>query len=109
MIRPKCSRLWIVEAVRDGRVLGVELEAFGRHFRGCADCQEEARTLDELRQVLRSLPSPEAHPLAVRRSRQQLMAETDAAMMMRARSTSPVPMVAGLMILAALVLAFGWR
>src|SRR5216684_3552400 len=109
MIRRKCSRIWIVEAVRDGRVLGAELEAFGRHFRSCADCQEESRALDELRQGLRSLPSPEAHPLAVRRSRQRLMAEADAAMMMRARSTSPVPIVAGLIILIALVLAFGWR
>src|SRR5258708_30151505 len=105
MIRPKCSRLWIVEAVRDGRVLGVELEAFGRHFRGCADCQEEARTLDELRHVFRSLPSPEAHPLAVRRSRQQLRAETDAAIMMRALSTSPVPMAAGFVVSASLMLA----
>jgi len=105
---PKCSRLWIPEAVRDGRVSGAEREAFDRHLRTCSDCQHESRMLNELAQALQNVRIAEPHPLAVRRGRQRLMAESDAASLTQSRPIWRGPIAGALMVLVGLVLAFGW-
>ena len=40
--------IWLVEAVRDGRVSGTERDAFERHLPICLDCLVESRLLDEM-------------------------------------------------------------
>ncbi|MEO6603814.1 MAG: FecR family protein [Polyangiaceae bacterium] len=69
-----CSRLWQVEAIRDGRLSGKDLEVAERHRELCHDCAEEARRLTELTHGFAGLPELLRGPLAVRRSRQALMA-----------------------------------
>lgn len=74
MTGPACSRRWQVEAARDGRLSGKDLELAERHREQCAECAGEKKTLATLTHGLSSLPSLPRDPLSVRRTRQQLMA-----------------------------------
>jgi len=74
MTLPACPRLWQVEAVRDGRLSGKDLEAAERHREHCSECAEEARKLAALRHDLSSTRPLPRNPLSVRRSRQRLLA-----------------------------------
>jgi hypothetical protein len=82
----RCSRSWLAEAVRDGRVKGQERDAFERHAMTCPECADEAGALEELGLSLRELPALRPDSLSSRRQRQQLMADIDAASMRRATS-----------------------
>lgn len=110
MSHTKCSRIWIVEAVRDGRVKGKEREAFERHLPNCPDCLEESRLLDELAQGLRGLAVSQPDALSVRRQRQRLMAESDASRMRHVRSSWPRRFTYAMAMAAGVGLIFGlWR
>jgi hypothetical protein len=74
----KCSRLWLAEAVRDGRVIGAEAVAFERHAMACNDCGDEAKELAELGRRLQSLPTRRPDTLSLRRQRRRLLEEYDA-------------------------------
>ena len=43
-----CSRLFQVEALRDGRLEGAERKSFERHLAGCAVCAHEAEEMEKL-------------------------------------------------------------
>src|SRR5207249_573833 len=75
----RCARIWGVEAVRDGRLTGVERVAFDRHLASCAECAAEVARLDELAVALRELRAPLPDALRIRRRRQLLLAELDRA------------------------------
>jgi hypothetical protein len=75
----KCSRRWLAEAIRDGRVKGPEREGFERHAVTCADCAAEVETLEHLGAALRQLPTKQQDHLSNRRQRQKLMADVDSA------------------------------
>ena len=110
MSAPKCLRLWIVEAVRDGRVKGTERDSFERHLPTCTDCLDESSRLDELGEMLRHLPVDQPDALAVRRQRQRLMAESDAIRMRQVRSAWPRGLTYAISIAAGVGLIFGlWR
>jgi hypothetical protein len=69
-----CSRLWQVEAARDGRLSGKDLASAMRHRETCAECAQEERALAALGHTLASLPELERNALSSRRTRQSLMA-----------------------------------
>lgn len=73
----KCSRLWAVEAIRDGRLVGQEASDMLRHIRGCPDCVAEQEQFELLGKSLRELPQPQLDELSVRRNKQQLLAKVN--------------------------------
>ena len=74
MTRGACSRRWQVEAIRDGRLTGKDLELAEHHREHSRECAAETRKLGELRQDMSSLPGLPRDALTVRRGRQRLMA-----------------------------------
>jgi hypothetical protein len=84
----RCSRAWLAEAVRDGRVQGQERDGFERHAMTCPECAAEADELEDLGLSLRELPALQPDALSSLRQRRQLMADIDAASMGRATSGS---------------------
>src|SRR5262249_48232376 len=77
----RCSRLWMAEAVRDGRLKGAEREAYLRHLKTCPECIEESEMLESLAAKLRRLPAPHPDALSLRRQRNRLLADVDIAVM----------------------------
>jgi FecR-like protein len=63
-----------MEAVRDGRLQGKDLDSAKRHHAACAECACEERKLAELGREISALPHIVRCPLTARRSRQALMA-----------------------------------
>lgn len=74
MTREACSRKWQVEAARDGRLQGKDLESAERHRAVCAECAREARNLELLGHRMTALPTLPRDEVSVRRSRERLMA-----------------------------------
>jgi hypothetical protein len=99
MTRP-CPRMWLVEAVRDGRVTDGERRNFHLHVQICSECARESRAVDELGALLRQMPGDRVDELSVRRSQQLLLAEFDATILSPRRS---VPRA--LRVLVALIAA----
>ena len=80
-MKATCPRLFEVEAVRDGRLQGMELARFRAHLGACADCSREARALDALATALRATTNlPTADQLHVRRERTRLLGAFDASL-----------------------------
>jgi len=79
MIAGSCTRLWQVEAARDGRLVGPDRASFERHLASCEECRAEMKSIESLGERLRALPAPVPDQLATRRRRQQLLAEADRA------------------------------
>ena len=73
-MKPQCARTWQVEAARDGRLKGKDLESALRHRAKCADCASEARAIAELGQRIAKLPDLPRDSLTAHRSRHRLMA-----------------------------------
>lgn len=109
-----CPRLFEVEALRDGRLRGVELERFQAHIVGCPSCAHEDRALEALAEALRSSsPSAGADELRVRRERTRLLAAFDASLVPaprahRARLWLPAAVVVALLTLAAVFTFVLW-
>lgn len=89
MTSPACSRLWQVEAIRDGRLSGKDLELAERHREHCPECAGEARRLLGLTHDLSSLPALPRDPLSVRRSRQRLMSAVNESLVASPPKRSP--------------------
>ncbi len=68
-----CPRKWQVEAVRDGRVTGKDLDRALRHQATCAECAEEERQLARLGEQVAHLPELARDALTTRRARQRLI------------------------------------
>jgi hypothetical protein len=74
-VKPRvCPRKWQVEAVRDGRLRGKDLDSALRHRATCAECTEAERALSALGASISRLPQLARDPLATRRARQRLIA-----------------------------------
>lgn len=79
MKRRQCSRLGLIEAVRDGRAQGIDRSGFDRHVKLCPDCSREARELDRLGDGLRRLFIDAPDDVSVRRQRQRMIEDLNAA------------------------------
>lgn len=72
MKRRACSRLWQVEALRDGALTGRGERDARTHLEVCEDCRAEAASLNSLAARLRECPS-RADDLGLRRLRQSTL------------------------------------
>jgi hypothetical protein len=81
-----CERKWQVEAARDGRLTGKDLESALRHRATCSECAAEQRALTALSQGLAELPLETQDPLTLRRARQRLLAEFNGSLLEPKRS-----------------------
>ena len=97
-----CSRIWAVEAVRDGRLAGPEAAVVRRHAETCGECAEEARRLDALGAMLRSLPAAAPDVLSVRREKHRLLAALDEASISPPRARWPLAVAAATVVLASI-------
>jgi len=75
---PFCTRRWEVEAARDGRLHGKDLDSARRHQATCAECSEEERQLAALGAALVRLPQSVPDALGARRARQRLLSAFNA-------------------------------
>jgi ferric-dicitrate binding protein FerR (iron transport regulator) len=103
-----CPRQFEVEALREGRVTGAEVNHFRSHIRSCSVCAGEMQALEGLAEALRSLPSLQPlDALHVRRERMRLLAAFDASLMTAPSKRGFKPWF---MAVASLVmlLAAGW-
>jgi ferric-dicitrate binding protein FerR (iron transport regulator) len=102
-----CARKWQVEASRDGRLLGKDLESALRHRETCAECDHEERELSALGRELSRLPQVSRDRVSVQRARQRLLAARNESVVdppARGRVVS-VPLAAALTVALA---AAGW-
>jgi hypothetical protein len=85
-----------VEAVRDGRLTGKDLERALRHFETCAECAAEANALSSLGQRLSQLPLVERDQLTTQRARQRLIATLNDAVIDPPRRSLTTPLLGAL-------------
>ena len=70
---PKCSRLWLIEAIRDGRVIGDERASFERHQTSCVACTQASQAAHSAREKLSELPAGLPDTFTLRRQRRGLL------------------------------------
>lgn len=106
MTLARCPRLFEVEAMRDGRLAGPELAAFGRHMTTCRACAREAKALDTLAEGVRTgaIGEEPVDQLRIARERTRLLADFDSSLVASGRGRSGRPLVWSA---AALALAVG--
>lgn len=76
-----CTRLFEVEALRDGRLGGAERRSFERHLGACTVCAREARSLETLAEaVRRDVHEAGRDELHLWRERSRLLAALDGAL-----------------------------
>lgn len=110
----RCSRIWEVEASRDGRLQGSALEAHRQHVASCASCRAETRALDLLAERSKAVGDGPVDQIALRRARREILARADGmlsgrvvpASRERARAFSVVFAAAALLV--GLALWWGW-
>jgi len=102
-----CARVTDVEAARDGRLGGAELESFARHLPTCGDCRDESRKLDALAELLKGTATPERDELAGRRRRKQLLRDADRQVVTERATPNRARSFAALAIAAVLLLFVG--
>lgn len=107
----KCERIWVVEALRDGRVDGVERAKAARHLETCAECAREHAELERLACELRDA-TEHVDELHVRRMRPGVLHAAELARSAggdarapRARRTFWIAATAAALVLVVL----GWR
>lgn len=88
MTMPKCEKTWMVEAMRDGRIVGDERERAQRHVESCTACAAEQSALDRLASILRDGSSVSTSSEAVD-ARDRVMARVDAEVSGRAARSEP--------------------
>ncbi|MES1186210.1 MAG: FecR domain-containing protein [Myxococcales bacterium] len=108
-----CPRLFEVEALRDGRLTGVERSRFESHLSVCGACAREAHALRTLADELRSAgDGADSDELHVRRERTRLLAAFDEGLVPSARPPRFrlwLGAAAAVLVLGAVVAAFvGW-
>lgn len=111
-MKPACPRLFEAEALRDGRLTGVEVARFQTHLGVCPICAREVAAMQALADALRApTRAHDADELHIRRERVRLLAAFDAALVPAAgapRSRRWLPLAAALGALAAFGLVH-WR
>lgn len=85
MKREACDRAWQVEAVRDGRLSGTEVDELASHLTVCSSCYSEQHKLDVLASDLRAR-STDVDEVALRRLRHTTLEKANALM---TASTTP--------------------
>lgn len=80
MTAPGCSQLWLVEAIRDGRVVGDERASFERHRSSCVVCTAAAQAAQAEREQLAELPTGLPDTFSLRRQRRALLQAFDASL-----------------------------
>lgn len=97
-----CPRLFEVEAVRDGRLAGADLERFRSHLSRCPSCRKEHQALEALGASLRGLTDVAADELHVRRQRTRLLAAFNASLVPVPKSSQRwlVPLLAAAVLFA---------
>ena len=107
-VKPACPRLFEVEALRDGRIMGAEVARLEAHLGVCPVCAREARMLEAMAEALR-LPTHAggADELHLRRERTRLLAAFDASLVPAPRGLkkSWAAVAVGVLLLSALLLA----
>jgi len=105
----RCSRLWQVEAVGDGRISGSEAESARSHIARCPDCSREQEALGTLGELLRAHDS-EPDRISVRRLRNAILARADEELRSEwhGRPRSRVTVLAAVLV-ALVALGFGVR
>ncbi|MEO7032652.1 MAG: FecR domain-containing protein [Polyangiaceae bacterium] len=100
-----CARKWQVEAARDGRLIGKDLQNALRHRETCLECAEEERELSMLSLKLSLLPDVTRDQVSVQRSRQRLMAARNESVIAPPRRSSALR-VCGALALASVAAAW---
>ncbi len=72
-----CNRAWQAEAIDDGRLQGLDREAFVRHAAQCAACSRELAALSHLRELGAGFRTRDTTELEHRRLRQSLLRQAD--------------------------------
>ena len=103
-----CSRLFEVEALRNGRLAGAERIHFERHLTSCAACAHEAQKLAELATALRANHRAETDELHVRRERTRLLAAFDRSLISRKTRWKGRVLASVVAAAAALLVAVVW-
>jgi len=107
MTKLACPRLFEVEALRDGRLLGAERLSFQRHLDSCACCSREVVELQTLADRLcNSGAEADADELHARRERTRLLAAFDAKLAPPERTLVPRGWLVGAAAASLLVLSF---
>src|SRR5690348_2889644 len=75
-----CPRRWQVEAARDGRLSSDETARFEVHQARCPSCRQEALQMESVAELVRRTARPQLDDLSLRRLRQRLLANADAAL-----------------------------
>jgi hypothetical protein len=98
-----CPRQWEAEAIHDGRVAGPERQSFEAHLSRCRVCREHADDLEAYAQKLKELPSGLPDAFTLRRQRQALLEQFNAALVAPSRRLlhGSVPIFSG--VFAAIV------
>lgn len=99
MSKPACPRLFEVEAMRDGRLAGMERASFERHMKGCATCAREAEALETIARAARE--DVVQDELRVRRARTRLLAAFDGSLVHEERRPTRWLLPAASLVLAA--------
>ncbi len=82
-----CSRRWELEAARDGRLHGAELEAHRQHLASCPSCRREAQLLDRIAERAKAAGDGPIDEIAMRRMRREVLEQADG--MWTGRAASP--------------------
>lgn len=77
MTSRSCSRVWQVEALRDGRISDAEAVAVRSHLERCGECARENEQLDALSRRLNADRS-DLNEMSLRRLRYAILAKADA-------------------------------
>ena len=109
MNRSQCPQLWLVEAIRDGRVVGAERAVFEKHRSICRACAEYSEAARALQNRLSELPSGLPDAFTIRRQRRELLRTLDASLVgATSRHRTHAVRVAILAAAAAGALAFSY-
>lgn len=84
-----CSRLWQVEAERDGRLAGKDRASARRHRETCAECSAEDQRLAQLTAQMAQLPAQPLDDVSAQRVRQNLLAAFNESVLEPAPASTP--------------------
>lgn len=106
-MKAACDRLWEVDALREGRLLGADAASSERHRAACEVCRERFLADEHLHDLATSIRYPAMDPLRVRRLRTRILRGAGV------RTPTPnrkLPLAVAFAVLASLCIALaGWH
>ena len=103
MTAPNCARIWLAEAIEDGRVGEAERASFQRHATDCPECNQAVLELARLRQRMSQLPEPVTSDVERHRQRAQLLERANVLVMRSNHRTRRVPLIAAMTVAVVLI------